>query len=73
MGDIPYETLEHRPLRFQCNCSRANTRRALLMLGRDDLEMLLETEGEAVVDCHFCHEQYVFGREELEQLIEELG
>ncbi len=71
MGDIPYEELERRPLRFQCNCSRQRTRRALLLLGREDLEALLESEGEAVVDCHFCHEQYVFGREELEQLIEE--
>lgn len=73
MGDISYETLERRPLRFQCNCSRGRTRRALLLLGREDLEALLESEGEAVVDCHFCHEQYVFGREELEQLIEEIG
>lgn len=71
MGDMVYEELEKRPLRFQCNCSRERTRRALLMLGREDLEALLESEGEAVVDCHFCHERYVFGREELEQLIAE--
>jgi molecular chaperone Hsp33 len=70
---VPYETMERRPLRFQCNCSRGRSRRALLMLGREDLEALLESEGEAVVDCHFCHERYVFGREELEQLIEEVG
>lgn len=71
MGDIPYKELEKRPLHFQCNCSREMTRRALLLLGREDLEALLESEGQAVVDCHFCHEQYVFDREELEQLIEE--
>ncbi|MEW5985562.1 MAG: Hsp33 family molecular chaperone HslO [Chloroflexota bacterium] len=28
----------------------------------DDLQSLLDTEGQAVVDCHFCHERYVFGR-----------
>jgi molecular chaperone Hsp33 len=73
MGDTPYETLEQRPLRFECNCSRERTRRALLTLGREELEALLESEGEAVVECQFCHEHYVFAREELEQLIEETG
>jgi molecular chaperone Hsp33 len=72
MTGIPYETLEQRPLRFECNCSRERTRRALLTLAREELEALLQSEGEAVVECHFCHEQYVFGREELEQLIEEV-
>jgi molecular chaperone Hsp33 len=72
MAGISYETLEQRPLRFQCNCSRERTRRALLTLAREELEALLQSEGEAVVECHFCHEQYLFGREELEQLIEEV-
>ena len=33
---------------------------------------IIDTEGEAVVNCHFCHEQYIFSREELEALLKTL-
>lgn len=72
-GSIPYRVLERRPVQFKCSCSWERTRAALATLGVEELESLLATEGQAVVDCHFCHEQYVFGREELEALIEELS
>jgi molecular chaperone Hsp33 len=72
-GDITYEVLEVMPLSFNCSCSRTRSRKALISLGRDELEHLLETEGRAVVDCHFCHERYVFDGEELSELIGLLG
>jgi molecular chaperone Hsp33 len=68
--DVDFEWLEERPLHFNCGCSRARSRQALGLLSREELEGLIE-EGEAVVDCHFCHEQYVFKRNELEALAAE--
>jgi len=69
---IEYDVLEKRELKFQCGCSRARSEKALLSLGVDELEMILANEGQAMVDCHFCHEQYVFSQDELEGLIVEL-
>jgi len=66
---IAYETLETFPLRFDCSCSWAWAERALVLLDRTDLETLID-EGQAVVDCHFCHERYIFGREALEMMLE---
>ena len=71
-GSVPYDTLEHSTVRFRCSCSWPKSEQALRLLSRDDLEILL-TEGQAVVDCHFCHERYIFGRELLEMLLDELG
>lgn len=70
-GDIEYDVLEKRPLSFSCYCSWARTEKALLTLGRDELTSLLN-DGEAVIDCHFCGEQYVFGVEALETIIDKL-
>jgi molecular chaperone Hsp33 len=70
-GDIPYEVLEQRPLSFRCTCSRERSRQALKVLGPDEILGLL-VEGEAVVDCHFCHERYVFDRDELAEILDEL-
>lgn len=69
---LNYMVLEERPVRFQCSCNWERSRQALLSLGEDGIQSLI-AEGEAVVDCHFCHERYVFGTEVLETLLTELA
>ena len=69
-GEMPYKLLEKRPLHFECGCSRSRSEQALISLGAAEIQHIIDTEGEAVVDCHFCHEQYVFSRDELETLIQ---
>lgn len=70
-GPLPYEVLERRPLAFSCSCSRDRSLVALKALEPADLEILL-AEGEAVVDCHFCRERYVFDRTDLAQLLADM-
>lgn len=67
-----YDVLEKRDIRFECQCSRERSEKALITLGVAELEQLLETEGEAVVDCHFCHERYLFDATDLRGLIAEM-
>lgn len=71
-AEVPVKVLAERQLSFYCSCSYERTQQALLMLGREEIASILETEGEAVIDCHFCHEQYVVDREGLELLLEGL-
>lgn len=68
-AETEYEVLEQRPLTFTCSCSRARAEKALVTLGTAELHHLLSSEGQAVVDCPFCHERYVFTGDELEDLI----
>ena len=69
-GGQRYEVLETGQLMFRCTCSRERSRQALRLLEPSDLCELM-AEGEAVIDCHFCQEQYRFDQNELQQLIEE--
>ena len=71
-GQMPYKLLEKRPLHFECGCNRSRSEQALISLGAEELRALIHSEGEAVVDCHFCHEQYAFSQDELEALLETL-
>ncbi len=64
-ADVPVKVLAERPLLFECSCSYERTQQALIMLGRDEIAAILENEGQAVIDCHFCHEQYVVDGERL--------
>lgn len=68
-ADIPHTLLSKYPVRFECNCSREQTLALLVSLGREEIEEILDTEGQAFINCQFCHEEYVFGREELEEIL----
>ena len=64
-----YEILEVGALDFRCTCSRARSRQALALAGRAEVAALI-AEGEAVIDCHFCQERYVFDRGELAVILD---
>ncbi|MCB9639417.1 MAG: Hsp33 family molecular chaperone HslO [Myxococcales bacterium] len=64
-----YNILEERPLRFRCTCSRPRVERALLSLGIEELNDMLNEQGEAETFCDFCRERYYFGKEDLQMFI----
>lgn len=68
-GDTAYETLETRLLEFRCSCSWEWAEQAIRLLDREDMKQLM-AEGQAVVDCHFCHQRYIFSVEALETILE---
>ncbi|HEX8818883.1 MAG TPA: Hsp33 family molecular chaperone HslO [Archangium sp.] len=66
------EVMSRYPVSFTCSCSKDRVKRALLSLGRDELEDILATDGKAEADCHFCTTHYVVDGEELRALLAEL-
>ena len=64
-------TVDTMPVRFSCRCSRNRVLGTLVALGKEEIEDLLATEGEAIVTCEFCGERYTIGREELGALLME--
>jgi molecular chaperone Hsp33 len=66
---LPYSVLEKRALTFHCSCSRERVERALMALGKSDLEKLMAEQGAADVACEFCREGYHYSREELAELL----
>lgn len=69
LHDIPYDVLEERQLKFHCTCSWERSEKALISLGRAQIEALM-AEGEVVIDCHFCHQRYVFDQNDLRTILE---
>lgn len=63
------DVLAKRPLEFRCGCSRERVHRALLALGRAELEDLLATDNQAEATCEFCTTRYVIPADELRTLI----
>ncbi len=69
LGDLGVQILDTRPVAYRCNCSRDRVERALLSLGRTELEAILEEQGEVELNCQFCDVVYRFGRSDLENLV----
>ena len=64
------ELLERTPLRYRCGCSRARMEKALISLGRKELQNLIDEDRGAELGCHFCHSRYAFTTDELKDLLQ---
>lgn len=65
-----YELLEDVQAGYRCDCSMERIERALLSLGRDELEDIIRSQGEAELTCQFCPRTYRVPRARLEQLLQ---
>ncbi len=56
--------------RFACNCDKARVEKALISIGKKELQDMIDEDKEIEVNCHFCNRNYVFSVEELRALYE---
>lgn len=63
------EVLGDRPLRFGCSCSRGRVSAMLQSLGEEEATAAA-AEGEALVRCEFCGEQYRYSPDEIRALFD---
>lgn len=69
LGEFELEVLETTPVEYRCQCSRERVSRALISMGRQELESLIREQGSAELTCQFCDKVYQFSKKELEQLL----
>ena len=70
LGEFGVEITEKTETRFACNCSKERMEKALISIGKKELEELIEDQGEAELTCQFCDNKYHFNKKELEDLLE---
>lgn len=75
-ADVPEEyrpeVLESREIRWNCDCGRERIAQALMTIGRKDLQEIIEEDGQAELQCHFCLKKYHFNKEELQETLEKI-
>ena len=54
---------------FYCNCSKERVEKALISIGRKDLNEMIQEGKEIELNCHFCNKNYKFSVEELKEIL----
>ncbi|WP_438435272.1 Hsp33 family molecular chaperone HslO [Gorillibacterium sp. sgz500922] len=67
------QVLERMNVAFRCQCSRERMERGLISLGREELQTILEEDGQMELVCHFCNETYHFSDKEIKDVIARIG
>ncbi|WP_204246923.1 Hsp33 family molecular chaperone HslO [Blautia sp. An249] len=66
---LDVEINERIPTQFYCNCSKERVTRALISVGKKELQDMIKEGKEVEMNCHFCNTNYTFSVEELKQLL----
>ncbi|MGI6240244.1 MAG: Hsp33 family molecular chaperone HslO [Christensenellales bacterium] len=69
LGHLQPEVLSHKEPEFRCDCSKGKIERVLITLGAQELNEMIDEQGGAEVDCHFCNKRYAFSEDDLRALI----
>lgn len=69
LKDLKPNVLEEVTTAYICDCSKERVERALISIGKSDLEEMQEEQEFNEVSCHFCNMKYRFSREDIGNLI----
>lgn len=67
LGEIEIEAV--RPVQYHCNCDRERVTKALISLGRKELDEMIADDKPVTLHCDFCNKDYTFSVDELKALL----
>ena len=60
---------EKTDTRFYCNCTKERVEKALISIGRKELNEMIQEGKPIEMNCHFCNTNYTFTVEELKEIL----
>lgn len=70
LGQNNVKIIDKMDVQFKCQCSKERIANAIISLGVEEIQAIIDEDGQAEAQCHFCNETYFFAKEELEELKE---
>ena len=68
LGDMGLEITDRMDTRFYCNCSKERVEKALISIGKKELQNMID-DGEPIeVNCHFCNTHYHYSVDDLKRM-----
>ena len=70
LGDFDLEILEKKPVQFHCDCSRERVERAIISIGKKEIQEMIDEDKPIEVCCQFCGKKYSFSVPDLSGMLE---
>lgn len=68
-ADMEYEILDKMDIGYHCNCSKEKVTKAIISIGKKEIQEMIDDNKPIEVNCHFCNTNYVFSVDELKQML----
>ncbi len=69
MKDFEVDILEETEVGYNCDCCDERMRRAIVSLGKKEIQDIIDEQGEAEIVCQFCNKAYTYDKAALEELL----
>lgn len=71
LGDLGLEIKDTIPAQYYCDCTRERVERAIISIGKKDIQEMIDDGRQVEVRCQFCDKIYNFEIEDLEKMLTE--
>lgn len=69
LGEYGVEIMDTMPTQFYCNCTKDRVEKAIISVGSQELNKMIQENKPIEVNCHFCNRNYTFNIEELKEIL----
>ena len=69
LGEFRLEILSKMPVQFHCDCDRSRVEKAIISIGKKEIQDMINEGREIEVNCQFCNKHYKFSVDELEDML----
>ena len=68
---LDLEITDTMPAQFYCNCSKKRIEKAIISIGKKEIQEMIDEGKEIEVKCHFCNTAYKYTVDELKELLKQ--
>ena len=61
---------DEQPVEYKCTCSRERCEGIVVGLGRAEIQNMIETKDQTIMNCEFCNAEYAFSQIDLNRLLD---
>ena len=69
LDGLDMQIVDTMPANFYCNCSKERIEKAIISIGKKDIQSMIDDGEDIEVKCHFCNTAYKYTVDELKKLI----
>lgn len=69
LGEFGLEIMDTMPTKFYCNCTKERVEKAIISIGKKEIQEMIEENKPIEVNCHFCNTHYTFEIEDLKKIL----